>query len=302
MSELPFQVALSMNNSAGELFGNRHLGVSVQRWTDLENFGEAVTLVDCMLEEMAFTGGDTIILDLSSLDASTETELYQLALTLFCVTGAHTKRVAVVGMKPELITSPGFEKLVRRAHVLEVFLTQSASFADAVAQLNASAPNMNGRILPEDAPAGDENTYGGNIKFLPLHASVILNLAGNEGDLAAVEHAVQRALVCVREKKAKLLLVDTTACSPIHDAEKLRFVLEQALPPMMKAGLAYFIHVRPKLDKLICVRNAPQISSLFRAAGISYERRYSIAEASVRLDKLAGYAHATAANSSSSLH
>lgn len=301
MTEIPFQVALTMNNSAGELFGNRHLGVSVQRWTDLENFGEAVTLVDCMFEEMAFTGGGTVIIDLSAIDASSETELYQLALTLFCLTGANTKRVALVGATAELTGRPGFAQLVRRAQALEVTFVQSPDFSGAVALLNESAQGTNGQVLPHEAPVDGENTYGGSVSFWPTHTTVVLSLAGNDGNPGAVEHALQAALERVREKKAKVLLIDTSASAPVADSERLRFIFEQAIPSMLNVGLAYFIHVRPRGDKLIGASDAPAVSSVFRAAGISYERQYSIAEASLFLDKLAGHVPKTA-SASSALH
>lgn len=192
MTGIPFQVALRMNNSAGELFGNRHLGVSVQRWTDLENFGEAVTLVDCMFEEMAFTGGHTVIIDLTALDPASETEIYQLALILFCITGANTKRVALAGMSPQMRNHPGLAKLAGRAQSLGVTFVHSEDFSGAVALLNESSTTVNGMVLPQEAPADGENSYGGSIVYWPTHATVALTLAGNDGNLEAVESAVQK--------------------------------------------------------------------------------------------------------------
>lgn len=301
MTAIPFQVALTMNNAAGELFGNRHLGVSVQRWTDLESFGEAVTLVDCMFEEMAFTGGQTIIVDLAALDPAAESEIYQLALILFCITGANTKRVALAGISAQLREHPGLAKLARRAEGLGVTFVYSEDFAGAVALLNESAATVNGTILPQATPSGAASTYGGTVSHWPTHTTVALTLSGNDGDLEAVERALQTAIQAVQENNAKVLLIDTTACSPVGDAERLRFVLETALPPLMALDLAYFLHVRPRGEEFILVPGAPDISSLFKASGISYERLHNTAEALVRLDKLAGHVPA-ATNTSSTLH
>lgn len=288
MTEIPFEVALSMNNSAGYLFGNRHLGVCVQRWTDLENFGEAVTLVDYMFEEMAFTGGDTVVIDVSSLEAQSDSELYQFALTLFCITGEHVKRVALVGMTPELRNQPGFAQLVRRAAALDVIFVQSEDFPEAMSLLNESAQAANRAALPQDTPAGAENTYGGSVAYWPTHATVVLTLAGNDGDLAATEQALESAIQSVRDNGAKALVVDTTASAPVNDAERLKFIQDKALPVLSQLGLAYFIHVRPETDKLVRTKDAPDVGSRLRAAGISYERKANLAEASVHLDKLAG--------------
>lgn len=94
-----------------------------------------------------------------------------------------------------------------------------------------------------------------------------------------------------------MLLIDTTACAPVNDADRSRFVLENALPLIMSANLAYVLHIRPHGNKLICVQGAPDVASLFKATGISYERKSSTAEALVRLDELVGHAPTTTTTS-----
>jgi hypothetical protein len=287
-----------MNNSAGFLFGNRQLGVSVQRWTDLDNFGDAVTLVDYMFEEMAFTDGHTVILDLSALQPAAESELYQLALTMFCIKGVLVKRVALVGMSTELSGHVGFAQLVRCAKAHDVTFVQSGDFAGAVALLNATAHTVQGLVLPQEIAPGSENTYAGSVCTWPTNSAVVVALAGNDGDEVALEQTIQKGLQYARESAAKVLVLDSTASAPVSETRRLQFILDKLVAPVLAAQFAHVIHVRPRGDKFLMAEGSPDVSAMLNDAGVTYERTTTLAQATLRLDQLAGHAFSSAEQSS----
>lgn len=281
MADLPFPLTLVMNNRAGFFFVNREIGAAVQRWTALDQFSDAVTLLDCMFDDLAYSAGDAVVLDFDTL-AANPSEIYGLALIKYCLSGPSIRRVALVDSKRIWTQSAGLTELQDCAQSQGVKLVISEGWAEAVTELDSGRVD---NLLLRSQPTNFTGSYGGSVYAWPELKAVVLTLSGNDGDLSATQVALQTGLQLCREKHAEIFILDSTSSAVVYDQAGYQFVQENLLTPLADTGLKEFIHVRTKGDKALL---GHPVAAAIERAGIGYTRVGSLTEAMVLLDKLQG--------------
>lgn len=296
MMDFPFHVSLVMNNRAGYFFVNREVGVAIQRMIAIDEFSEAVTLLDTMVDDLAYSQSDTVLLDLNMLSADFS-EVYCMSLIRFCLASPRLATVAVVGHRQKLANAAGLAELRAYAASQDIRLI----LGDAVDAVVAEMASAESSKLTPGIPAAFVGGYGGSVYVWPEQRAVVVALSGNAGDVVATQEVLAAGFAACAEHGAEVMVVDTTDFPALYHEGGSDLVLESILNPASTSGIKQFIHVRTIGDKAMTGPSSFDVAGDLAAAGIAYNRAGNLQQAMTLLANLQGFSETHTA-ASGNLH
>lgn len=285
MMDFPFHVSLVMNNSAGYFFVNREVGVAVQRMIAIDQFSEAVSLLDTMADDLAYSQSDTVLLDLNLLPADFS-EVYCMSLIRFCLASPQLATVAVVGHRQKLANAAGLAELRTYAASQGVRLILGDAVDAVVADMSARAPSS--KLTPR-LPTAFVGGYGGSVYVWPEQRAVVVALSGNAGDTVATQEVLAAGFAACAEHGAEVLVVDTTDFPALYDEGGCDLVGNSILKPAAISGIKRFVHVRTIGDKAMTGPSIVDVAGELDEAGVEYHRVGNLQQAMMLLAKLEGF-------------
>lgn len=284
MQKFPFHLSLVMNNVSGFYFANRETGVAVQRLISLENFSEAMTLLDCMADEAAYSNTATVVVDLNQLPSDFSL-VYCLALIRFCLGISTTTALVVVGYEESLATAAGMSEITAFAASRSIRLIFAKAADVALAELADGDDNL--KLTPQ-VPAGFSGGYGGSVYTWPELLTVVTTLSGNAGDVGDPCQVLAAAFAASEKQKAQVLVIDTSEFQSFYDEEGADLVRAHLVKPALAGGLKQIVHVRPIGDTAMTGASTLNVRELLTAAGMEYIRVGTLQDAMAVLDRLQG--------------
>lgn len=265
INNISFHVDIAGQNSSGTVFSNPPKKVVVLRWEAADSLELMTALADQALSEMSKIGASTLIYDFRRIPDAENSDV-DVATRVHCLSSGIVRRWGVLTLNLSFSATPEVQELID-AQSIQPFV--SHEFAMLAADIDASYPAPEDRLLTLPAPQDFYATYAGSVYSIPELTTTVIRTAGNVADLVLAKQLFLDGIALTSRNGANSLIMDTSATPPISDVERHKYAYDSVVMPLAQSG--YFkqvVHVRPGAP--LMPKGAPQLAPLVTAFGVPF--------------------------------